>query len=1003
VSDGESEAAARGPHPASVDGYNAGYAELLLERELRERGAVPPGLAEWVENGRDGAAGTATGERAEARAVEPRTAADREATARRLRVAAAAGALVGAYREHGHTAARIDPFGEEAEPHASLDPSFYGVEESELAQVPASALGLEALGDDAVEVLGRLREIYCGPIGYELDHIDDPVRRSWLEERIESGDHRAPLSEEEVVALLERLAEVEGFERFLHRAYLGKKRFSIEGVDMLVPMLDEVAERAAGAGTREILLGMAHRGRLNVLTHVVGRSYRSILAEFEGEHEEGVSRLVPEDGSGDVKYHLGAAGVVETEAGRVGIYLAPNPSHLEHVNPVVEGMARAARDLRAREQRVGECGDGTPPSGDGAGSSADGGPVGGRRSVLPTLVHGDAAFMGQGVVAETLNMHRLDGYETGGTLHLIANNQLGFSTTPPQGRSTRYASDLALGFRIPVLHVNADEPEACLAAVRLAHDYRVEFGEDILVDLVGYRRHGHNEGDEPSFTQPSIYRIVEDHPTVRDQWAERLVERGVVSGERVSEMADRVADALSAARAAVQEPAAAGAETGDPATDGATGPDGDGSGGSSGDAGAATGSAASSPAGAGDPSCRALRAGLTSVTPDAETETGVDRDRLLRLNREIHEWPAEIEPLPKLDRQMQARRDSMEQGEGLDWAHAEALALASLAGDGVAVRMTGEDTERGTFSQRHLRIHDAGGGGSWVPLEHLSGAEAPFEIHNSPLSEVATLGFEYGYSAVATDSLVLWEAQFGDFANVGQAIIDQFIVAGRSKWGQESRLVLLLPHGYEGQGPEHSSARLERFLQLGGRGNIRVAYPTTPAQYFHLLRLQGLRPDRRPLVVMTPKSLLRHPLARSELGELTGGRFRPLLRGPGPEARRLLLCTGKVYYDLVGSDAHEEATGIGVVRLERLYPFPREAVAGLLEDLEGLEELVWVQEEPRNMGAWSHVRPFLRELAPDGVAPAFVGRPEMASPAEGYAAQHAREQQRIVHEALGVA
>jgi 2-oxoglutarate dehydrogenase E1 component len=652
-----------------------------------------------------------------------------------------------------------------------------------------------------------------------------------------------------------------------------------------------------------------------------------------------------------VKYHLGAAGVVETGDGPVDIYLAPNPSHLEHVNPVVAGMARAARDLRER----GERGDGPGP----------GDP---RMSVMPVLVHGDAAFMGEGVVAETLNLSELAAYETGGTIHVIANNQLGFTTEPREGRSTRYASDLAKGFRVPVVHVNADDPEACLAAMRLAFAYRDEFGQDLVIDLVGYRRHGHNEGDEPSYTQPAMYRKIDEHPTVRDQWARRLVERGILSGEDADAMADRVADRLGDARE-----------------------------------GLGSGEAAEAGGGSGaELAARELelRAGLTGPDDEDGLETGVEEDRLRRIHDEMLSWPDELDVVDKLARQMSRRRESLEEGEPLDWARGEMLAFGSLVTEGVPVRLTGEDSERGTFSQRHLVLHDEDGTGSYTPLRNLSGASAPFEVHNSPLSEVATLGFEYGYSAVATGCLVLWEAQFGDFANVGQAIIDQFISAGRSKWGQESRLALLLPHGYEGQGPEHSSARLERFLQLTAGDNLRVAYPTTPAQYFHLLRKQALREARRPLVVMTPKSLLRHPRARSEMGELATGRFRPVL--PDPErtgdAGGLLLCAGKIYYDLVESDQREESPGTALVRLERLSPFPGDALAEAWESAGRPERVAWVQEEPENMGAWSHVRPRLREIL-DREVP-YVGRPAMASPAEGYAHEHQREQARIVEEAF---
>ncbi len=973
---------------ARADGYNAGYAEQLYERRLRDRGLIPPSLADWVENG-----APAAGEGGPA-AAAPTPA---PVSAGRLRAAARAAALVEAYRELGHFAARLDPLGSDPGGHPMLRPAFHGIDRGDLEDIPAEALGLERLGRTAAEVIDRLREIYCGPIGYELGHVENPAERDWLVDYIESGRHRVELSEEEATALLDRLTQVEGLERFLQRAYLGKKRFSIEGLDMMVPMLDEALRRAAASGTREVLLGMSHRGRLNVLAHIIGRPYEAIIAEFEDQAGEGVARLVPADGTGDVKYHLGAAGVAHTDAGDLDVYMAPNPSHLEHVDPVIEGMARAARDLRRRGERGSEetreldAREDTQP-------------------VLPILIHGDAAFMGEGVAAETLNLCRLPGYETGGTLHIIADNQLGFTTDPGDGRSTRYASDIAIGFRIPIVHVNADDPEACLAAAELAFEYRREFRQDMMIDLVGYRRHGHNEGDEPGYTQPAMYRRIDDHPTVRTLWAGRLAEFGIVSEEEASAMEDRVAERLQGARARLQEGAGSdeAAEGGEAAGDGEAAKEGGGG-----------------PEMAGQPSAaeRALRAGLTELDDPSEVDTAVSEERLLELDRGLHAWPDDFELFQKLGRQLEKRRKALAEGEPIDWAHAEALAFAALVTGGVPVRLSGEDTERGTFSQRHLVLHAADGSRTWVPLEHLSEDQAPFEVWNSPLSEVAALGFEYGYSTIATEGLALWEAQFGDFANVGQAIIDQFIAAGRSKWGQESRLGLLLPHAYEGQGPEHSSARLERYLQLAGRGNLRVTYPTTPAQYFHLLRLQALRPARRPLVVMTPKSLLRHPRARSPLADLSGGRFRALLgeagrgdgSGGGQEGEaasdapsgRLVLCSGKIYFDLFESDARREAAErdggpTPILRVEELYPFPEAEARDALERHEGLREVVWVQEEPENMGAWTFVRPRLEALLPGDATLRYAGRPEMASPAEGYHAAHDREQRRIVRSAFGL-
>ncbi len=935
----EAESREAGGAAFQADGYNAGYADRLYEGALRERGIVPPSLAaDWAGDGAVAAAATlpAAPERP-ARLAEPDAAA--------LAAAARAADLVRAVREQGYLAVPLDPLGAPPPGHPSLDPAFHDLDEARLRALPAAALGLERLGDAVATALAAVREVYCGRIGYELEHVDDPERRDWLVEYIESGRHWAPFEAESARALLERLTEVEGLERFLHRAYLGKKRFSIEGLDMMVPMLDEVLARAAAHGTRAAYLGMAHRGRLNVLAHVVGRPYEQIVAEFEGAMDRGVQASVPPGGAGDVKYHIGARGVFRRGDTELPIHLAPNPSHLEHVNPVVEGMARAARDLEE----------------------------GDRDSVLPILIHGDAAFMGQGVVAETLNLSRLEAYETGGTIHLIANNQLGFTTSPEEGRSTRYASDLALGFRIPVLHVGADDPEACLAAVRLAADFRHAFGQDLVIDLVGYRRYGHNEGDEPGYTQPAMYAKIEEHPSVRTLWARRLAEEGVVSEEDASAMEERVADRLAEARERLREETAESGPGGGPGQGG-------------------TGWAGTS---------------LTEPGEEEAPDTAVHEERLRALNGALHALPDGFEPYAKLGRQLARRAEALD--DGLDWAHGEALAFASIVTDGIRVRLTGEDTERGTFSQRHLVLHEADGTGTHIPLRHLSEDQAPFEIHNSPLSEVAALGFEYGYSAVAREALVLWEAQFGDFVNVGQAIIDQFVASGRSKWGQESRLTLLLPHGYEGQGPEHSSARLERFLQLAAEENLRVANCTTPAQYFHLLRLQALRPSRRPLIVMTPKSLLRHPRARSALADLSGGRFRPVLQDEGAAAERaqavtrVVLCSGKVYYDLLGADAAEGAGETAVVRLERLYPFPSEALDEALAAFPNVREVRWVQEEPANMGAWRFLLPRLRGRLPESVALRYVGRPEMASPADGYAAAHESRQERIVTEAFAPA
>jgi 2-oxoglutarate dehydrogenase E1 component len=857
-----------------------------------------------------------------------------------LRHAAAAFALVRAHRVHGHRAARLDPLGSEPVGDPALDPGPLGLTPEVMARIPAEVLRVylpevRTLAD----VYPAMRETYCGTIAYEVEHIASHGERVWLRKVIESGAHRVRLTSAQRRALLSRLTQVETLETFLHRSYLGHKRFGIEGLDVLVPMIDLVIELAGEQGSRTVVLGMAHRGRLNVLAHVIGRPYETIFAEFEGGRNV-EETLTPEGGTGDVKYHHGAQGVYRTSAGHaVNIVLSPNPSHLEAVNPVIEGWARALQTSRQA-----------------AGPGVHDGTV-----ALPVLIHGDAAFAGQGSIAETFNLARLRGYATGGTIHLIANNQIGFTTDPRDARSTDYSSDLAKGFDVPIVHVNADDPEASLAAVRLAMMYRREFRGDVVIDVVGYRRHGHNEGDEPSYTQPVMYERIRATPPVRTRYLERLVAEGVTSEAESEAEAREAYRRCEEVQQALRASLALGAPVEEPH--------------------------------------RIMR----HAAP--EPETAVPTQLLRVINEQLLAVPDGFSVNPKLRKQLERRREAPE--TGLDWAHAEALALASLLEEGVPIRLTGQDTERGTFSQRHLVFHDAECGRRWAPVQNLPGARASFELHNSPLSELACLGFEYGYAVAAPEALVLWEAQFGDFANGAEVIIDQFIIAGLAKWGQTSRLTMLLPHGYEGQGPEHSSARLERYLALGAEGNIRVANCTTPAQYFHLLRRQARHTELRPLILMTPKSLLRHPRATSRLDDLATGSFRPVLDDPDAKARadritRLVLCSGKVYYDIVGSAQWASAETVAVGRVELLYPFPAPGIVALLSGYPNLRELVWAQEEPRNMGARKFVLPKLRELAPPSVALSDVSRPERSSPAEGYPAAHAMEQARIVREALGV-
>ena len=860
---------------------------------------------------------------------------------------AAAMRLVEAIRGQGHMAACFNPLGDQAPDASPVDPATYGLDEAALAAIPAAALDIEGLGATLAEALPKLREIYCGTTAYEFAHISNRRQREWLRAAVERGEFRRPLSADERRWLLGRLTQVETFERFLHKAYLGQKRFSVEGVDAVVPMLDVAMDVAANAGATEVVLGMAHRGRLNVLVHTAGRPYEMILGEFEGLKKTADGETSDDAGesagTGDVKSHLGAEGVITTPSGReVTVTLAPNPSHLEFVGAVVVGRARARQSDRSTNPVTHE------PS-----------------RVLPVVLHGDAAFAGQGVVAETFNMSGLRGYDVGGTLHIIENNQVGFTTDWEDARSTRYASDLAKGFDVPIVHVNADDPEACLGAVRLLMAYRQEFGRDVLIDLVGYRRHGHNEGDEPTYTQPRMYARIKELPTVRARYAERLAAEGVVPAEQAEQEVQTVYGRLVELQQQVKSRAAE-------AKDGAA----------------------------------AAKSARAAGRPSGAVRTAVAAERLTELNEALLTWPDGFTVNPKLKKQLERRRTAAGPEGGMDWGHAEALAFASLLADGVPIRLTGQDVERGTFSHRHVVLHDAATGEELAPVQRLPQAKASFEIHNSPLSELAAIGFEYGYNVAAPEALVLWEAQFGDFVNGAQVILDQFMSASLTKWGETSRLTLLLPHGFEGQGPEHSSARLERFLQLAAEENLRVANCSTPAQYFHLLRRQATDRRRRPLVVMMPKSLLRLPQAASRLQELAEGTFQPVIDDAGASARaagvhRVVLCSGKVYYDLLAEAEKMGEEWPAVVRVEQLYPFPAEELRTVLGRYAQAREVVWCQEEPRNMGAWSFVAPQLHELLDEGVTLEYAGRPERASPAEGYASAHQAEQHRLVAQALG--
>ncbi len=862
-----------------------------------------------------------------------------------LQAVQTASTFVSRVRSHGHLAARLDPLGSEPEGDPGLDPEALGLTPELQARIPAKLFQVYVPGATLADALPHLRETYCGTIAYEIEHIASHRQRVWLREHIESGAFRHELTNDERRWLLKRLVEVDALERFMHKAYLGQHQFSIEGLDMTVPMLDELIQLSAAHGGQEVVIGMAHRGRLNVLAHNLGRAYDTIFAEFEGASSLEAVTTIPQGGTGDVKYHHGTQGSYELPDGStIRVNLESNPSHLEFVSAVVEGATRAAQTSRQGPHALQD-----------------------TNAAVPIVIHGDASFPAQGVVSETLNLQALDGYKVGGTIHLIMNNQVGFTTDPDDARSTRWASDLAKGFDVPIIHVNADDVDACAHAVRLAFAFRQEFGHDVLIDLIGYRRFGHNESDEPAYTQPEMYAKIKNKKRVTELWADRLVAEGVVTQEEVERQAQEVWDNLTLLhqrlKTKIEEVAEHGGEhsTGEYQLD---------------------------------------------RSPSPEVDTAVPAARLRDLGEQLLRTPDGFTVHPKLLKQLERRRDALEEGGAphIDWAHAEALAFASLLTEGTPLRLTGQDTERGTFSQRHLVLHDAKTGQTVCPIQSLPHALAPLELHNSPLSELACLGFEYGYSQEAPETLVLWEAQFGDFVNSAQVIVDQFIVSGLAKWGQTSRLTLLLPHGYEGSGPEHSSARLERFLALAAEGNVRVASPTTPAQYFHLLRRQARIAKQRPLVAMTPKSLLRLPQAASSLADMAEGtRFQPVLAEPDvrdEQVTRLVLCTGKIYYDLVGHPERASHIGLAVARVELLYPFPEGQILELMGRYPNLREVLWVQEEPRNMGARAHMFPRLMQIMPPEMHFGYVGRPERASPGEGYPAAHATEQSRIVKTAI---
>ncbi|EMQ0910402.1 2-oxoglutarate dehydrogenase E1 component [Raoultella ornithinolytica] len=840
--------------------------------------------------------------------------------------------LINAYRFRGHQHANLDPLGLwKQERVADLDPAYHDLTEADFQE--SYNVGSFAIGKDTMklgELIAALKQTYCGAIGAEYMHITSTEEKRWIQQRIESVAGKASFTADEKKRFLTELTAAEGLERYLGAKFPGAKRFSLEGGDALIPMLKEMIRHAGKSGTREVVFGMAHRGRLNVLVNVLGKKPQDLFDEFAGKHKEHL-------GTGDVKYHMGFSSDMETEGGLVHLALAFNPSHLEIVSPVVIGS------VRARLDRLDE------PS---------------SNKVLPITIHGDAAVTGQGVVQETLNMSKARGYEVGGTVRIVINNQVGFTTSNPlDARSTPYCTDIGKMVQAPIFHVNADDPEAVAFVTRLALDFRNTFKRDVFIDLVCYRRHGHNEADEPSATQPLMYQKIKKHPTPRKIYADKLEQDKVSTLEDATELVNLYRDALDAGECVVEE-------------------------------------------------WRPMNLHSFTWSPylnhewDESYPSKVEMKRLQELAKRISTVPDSIEMQSRVAK-IYGDRQAMAAGEKLfDWGAAENLAYATLVDEGIPIRLSGEDSGRGTFFHRHSVIHNQVNGSTYTPLQHVHNGQEHFKVWDSVLSEEAVLAFEYGYATAEPRTLTIWEAQFGDFANGAQVVIDQFISSGEQKWGRMCGLVMLLPHGYEGQGPEHSSARLERYLQLCAEQNMQVCVPSTPAQVYHMLRRQALRGMRRPLVVMSPKSLLRHPLAVSSLDELANGTFLPAIGeidDLDPKAvKRVVLCSGKVYYDLLEQRRKNDQKDVAIVRIEQLYPFPHQAVQEALKPYAHVHDFVWCQEEPLNQGAWYCSQHHFREVIPFGASLRYAGRPASASPAVGYMSVHQKQQQDLVNDALNV-
>jgi 2-oxoglutarate dehydrogenase E1 component len=844
--------------------------------------------------------------------------------------------LIHSYRAYGHLRAQIDPLKRLSLPNVAtvnLASEVFGFTDAHMDKLFATE-SIQLSGPLTLrELISRLEQIYCGPIGFEFMHIGDRLQRQWLQQRIEQIETRSAFDPEEQRRILSRLIEAQSFEQFIRKKFLGAKSFSLEGAESLIPLLEVAIGKAAEQGVLEIVMAMAHRGRLNVLANILHKPSRDIFREFIDPS------VAHADGSGDVKYHLGHSHDYIAASGQaVHLSLCFNPSHLEFVNPVAMGRVRAKQD------RVGDLE---------------------RQQAMALLIHGDAAFAGEGITQETLNLSRLVGYEIGGTLHVVVNNQIGFTTPPRAARSSVYATDVAKILQLPIFHVNGDDPEAVAYVVRLASDFRKAFRQDAVIDLYCYRRLGHNEGDEPTFTQPRMYQTVAKHASVRQSYADRLLSLKRITKEEIATAEKNYLTHLE------REFRAAAEDRSEPVREELQGIWAD------------------------------YRGGLEREVP--ASVSGVERTRLATLLELQTRFPEGFHPHPKIIRAIEARRKMAAGQTPLDWSAAESLALATLVSEGRRVRLSGQDSGRGTFSQRHAVLHDYQDGHEYVPLQHIANDQAPVEIIDSPLSEAGVLGFEYGYSLDCPGGLVLWEAQFGDFSNAAQVIIDQFITTAEEKWRRLSGLVLLLPHGFEGMGPEHSSARLERFLQLGARDNIQVVYPTTPAQYFYCLRRQGLRKWRKPLVVMTPKSLLRHPRSVSNLDEFAAGGFQTVLvdqvKTNGRSADRVLLCSGKIYFDLDKRRRAIDREELPIIRIEQLYPFPEKTLQAALSRYAPQARLIWVQEEPENMGAWWYLNQKFTKMLGD-CRLSVVARQEAASPATGSATRHREQQEQLLDRAF---